>query len=47
MRTNLGLQECAIKGNELACMQTKDLIYMLYFLHEYRIASTIMLLGSL
>jgi hypothetical protein len=36
-----------MKGNELACMETKKLYLMLYFLHKYWIAPTAMQLNTL
>jgi hypothetical protein len=35
MRTNLGWKECAMKGNELAYMETKKSYFMLYFPYKY------------
>jgi hypothetical protein len=36
-----------MKENELAWIETKNLIEMFYFLHKYRIAPTTIHLGSL
>jgi hypothetical protein len=36
-----------MKGNGLTCMETKKMYLMLYFLHKYRIAPTVMQLNSL
>jgi hypothetical protein len=47
MYTNLGRQECELKGNGLACMEIKSDFSILYFVHKNIISPTVMQLGSL
>jgi hypothetical protein len=47
MCTKLGCKKCTMKENGLTCMKTKKSYLILHFLHEYRIAPTIMQLNSL
>jgi hypothetical protein len=47
MRIKLEWQERELKGNGLACMETKIWFSILYFVHKYRISPAAMQLDSL